>query len=110
MKNILPRNSEVKTTPLHSGGAAAAGVLGAKGAYFHHEWAEFYDQSGRWHPLDLNVSMDFESSDMRRIDLLYDVEANPLVQTLPVSSRMRLSRIRSSPSSSSSMADSFIPR
>jgi hypothetical protein len=52
--------------------------LSENGAYFHHEWAEFYDEQGRWHPLDPTMSGSFEFTDLNRIDLVYDIESNPV--------------------------------
>ncbi len=53
-------------------------ILGDNGNYYHHEWVEFFDDEKYWHPLDPTISTDFIFQDLKRIDLLYDIESNPL--------------------------------
>jgi hypothetical protein len=46
----------------------------------HHEWAEFLDDDGCWHPLDLSYTTSFELSDINYLDLIYASEENPLYE------------------------------
>jgi hypothetical protein len=51
------------------------------GAYeHHHEWAEFLDDDGYWHPLDLTYTTSFDLSDINYLDLIYSSEENPLYE------------------------------
>jgi hypothetical protein len=51
------------------------------GAYeHHHEWAEFLDDDGYWHPLDLSYTTSFDLSDINYLDLIYSSEENPLYE------------------------------
>jgi hypothetical protein len=51
------------------------------GAYeHHHEWAEFLDDDGYWHPLDLSYTKTFDLSDINYLDLIYSSEENPLYE------------------------------
>jgi hypothetical protein len=51
------------------------------GAYeHHHEWAEFLDDDGFWHPLDLSYTTSFNLSDVNYLDLIYSSEENPLYE------------------------------
>jgi hypothetical protein len=51
------------------------------GAYeHHHEWAEFLDDDGYWHPLDLSYTTSFDLSDINYLDLIYASEENPLYE------------------------------
>jgi hypothetical protein len=57
------------------------GVTFNDGAYeHHHEWAEFLDDDGYWHPLDLTYTTSFELSDINYLDLIYSSEENPLYE------------------------------
>jgi len=47
---------------------------------YHHEWAEFLDDDGYWHPLDFTFSKSFDLSDIRYLDLIYSSEENPLYE------------------------------
>jgi hypothetical protein len=47
---------------------------------YHHEWAEFLDDDGYWHPLDLTFTTSFDLSDIRYLDLIYSSEENPLYE------------------------------
>jgi hypothetical protein len=42
-----------------------------------HEWAEFLDDQGLWHPLDFTVTGAFDLADVRFLGLVYDAEENP---------------------------------
>jgi hypothetical protein len=46
----------------------------------HHEWAEYMDDDGYWHPLDLSYTTSFELSDVNYLDLIYSSEENPLYE------------------------------
>jgi hypothetical protein len=51
------------------------------GAYeHHHEWAEFLDDDGYWHPLDLSYTKSFDIYDINYLDLIYSSEENPLYE------------------------------
>jgi hypothetical protein len=51
------------------------------GAYeHHHEWAEYLDDYGYWHPLDLSYTTSFELSNINYLDLIYSSEENPLYE------------------------------
>lgn len=41
---------------------------------FHHEWAEYKDEDGVWHPLDLTYTRTINLSDIRYTDLVYAAE------------------------------------
>jgi hypothetical protein len=57
------------------------GIIYNNGVYdHHHEWAEFLDDDGYWHPLDLTFTTSFEVSDIRYLDLIYASEENPLYE------------------------------
>lgn len=57
------------------------GVTFNDGAYeHHHEWAEYMDDDGYWHPLDLSYTTSFELSDVNYLDLIYSSEENPLYE------------------------------
>jgi hypothetical protein len=57
------------------------GVTFNDGAYeHHHEWAEFLDDDGYWHPLDLSYTTSFDLSDINYLDLIYSSEENPLYE------------------------------
>jgi hypothetical protein len=57
------------------------GVTFNDGAYeHHHEWAEFLDDDGYWHPLDLSFTKSFNLSDINYLDLIYSSEENPLYE------------------------------
>lgn len=57
------------------------GVTFNDGAYeHHHEWAEFMDDDGYWHPLDLSYTTSFDLSDINYLDLIYSSEENPLYE------------------------------
>lgn len=57
------------------------GVTLNDGAYeHHHEWAEFMDDDGYWHPLDLSYTTSFDLSDINYLDLIYSSEENPLYE------------------------------
>jgi len=62
-------------------GVPARSVWGATfndGAYeHHHEWAEYMDDDGFWHPLDLSYTTSFELSNVNYLDLIYSSEENP---------------------------------
>lgn len=56
-------------------------IYGSGGVYdYHHEWAEFMDDDGYWHPLDLTFTTSFDLSDIRYLDLIYASEENPLYE------------------------------
>jgi hypothetical protein len=65
-------------------GVPARTVWGATfndGAYeHHHEWAEYRDDDGYWHPLDLSYTTAFELADVNYLDLIYSAEENPLYE------------------------------
>lgn len=42
----------------------------------HHSWAEFVDEDGYWHPVDMSFTQNFDLNDMRYFDLLYAAEEN----------------------------------
>jgi hypothetical protein len=46
----------------------------------HHNWAEFMDEQGYWHPLDMSFTQEFDLNDLRYLDLQYGVEESPHVQ------------------------------
>ena len=55
------------------------GIIYNHGVYdYHHEWAEFLDDDGYWHPLDFTFTTSFDLSDIRYLDLIYSSEENPL--------------------------------
>jgi hypothetical protein len=57
------------------------GVTFNDGEYeHHHEWAEFLDDEGYWHPLDLTYTTSFDLSDINYLDLIYSSEENPLYE------------------------------
>jgi hypothetical protein len=57
------------------------GIIYNGGAYdYHHEWAEFLDDDGYWHPLDFTFTTFFDLSDIRYLDLIYSSEENPLYE------------------------------
>lgn len=57
------------------------GIIYNNGVYdHHHEWAEFLDDNGYWHPLDLTFTTSFDLSDIRYLDLIYSSEENPLYE------------------------------
>jgi hypothetical protein len=57
------------------------GIINIDGVYdYHHEWAEFLDDDGYWHPLDLTFTTSFNLSDIRYLDLIYASEENPLYE------------------------------
>jgi hypothetical protein len=57
------------------------GIIYNGGVYdHHHEWAEFLDDDGYWHPLDLTFTTSFDLSDIRYLDLIYSSEENPLYE------------------------------
>jgi hypothetical protein len=57
------------------------GIIYGDGEYdYHHEWAEFMDEKGYWHPLDLTFTTAFTLSDIRYLDLIYSSEENPLYE------------------------------
>lgn len=41
---------------------------------FHHEWAEYMDTKGVWHPIDLTYTQTINLSDIRYTDLVYAAE------------------------------------
>jgi transglutaminase-like putative cysteine protease len=41
-----------------------------------HEWAEFLDDAGLWHPLDFTVTGDFDLASIRFLGLVYDADEN----------------------------------
>jgi hypothetical protein len=65
-------------------GVPARTVWGAalnNGAYeHHHEWAEYLDDDGYWHPLDLSYTTSFELADVNYLDLICSSEENPLYE------------------------------
>ncbi|MBN2882260.1 MAG: transglutaminase domain-containing protein [Clostridia bacterium] len=44
---------------------------------FHHEWMEYLDTDGRWHPLDLTYSTNYELNDPRYAGFVYGAEDHP---------------------------------
>lgn len=53
------------------------GVLNEGSTYDSgHEWAEFLDDSGYWHPLDFTATGAFDLSNVRFLGLVYDPEEN----------------------------------
>ena len=44
---------------------------------FHHEWAEFMDEDGRWRALDMTYTNKFDLSDICYTDLVFAAEDNP---------------------------------
>ncbi len=57
------------------------GIIYTGGVYdHHHEWAEFLDDDGYWHPLDFTFTTSFDLSDIRYLDLIYSSEENPLYE------------------------------
>jgi transglutaminase-like putative cysteine protease len=48
----------------------------------HHEWAEFLDENGVWHAVDLAYTKAFELDDTRYLDLIYGSEENPLFKEI----------------------------
>ena len=47
---------------------------------YHHQWAEILDDSGYWHPLDLNYTTNFNLNDVRYLDLIYAAEENTIIK------------------------------
>lgn len=57
------------------------GIIYNNGVYdYHHEWAEFLDDDGYWHPLDFTFTTSANLSDIRYLDLIYSSEENPLYE------------------------------
>ena len=54
-----------------------SGAVVEKDASYHHEWAEFLDDSGMWHMVEPTSPTPFEFGDVRYLDMIYDIEANP---------------------------------
>jgi hypothetical protein len=46
---------------------------------YHHQWAEFLDNDGYWHPLDFTYTKNYNLSDIRYLDLLYSAEENSIL-------------------------------
>lgn len=46
----------------------------------HHNWAEFVDEDGNWHPCDFSFTSTFDLNDIRYLDLLYAPEQNKYYQ------------------------------
>jgi hypothetical protein len=68
------------------------GIIYDNGVYdHHHEWAEFLDEDGYWHPLDFTFTTAFDLSDVRYLDLIYSSEENPLYER-SISERYRLNK------------------
>jgi hypothetical protein len=55
-----------------------SGAITDGNVFSHHEWVEFYDDNRNWHSLEPTFSPDFNFVDLKRIDLIYDIESNPL--------------------------------
>ena len=49
---------------------------------FHHEWMEYLDKEGRWHPLDLTYSTNYELNDPRYAGFVYGAEDHPWFKCL----------------------------
>ncbi|MBN1950938.1 MAG: transglutaminase domain-containing protein [Bacteroidales bacterium] len=45
---------------------------------FHHQWAEFRDEDGKWHPLDFNYTKNIDLNDICYLDLFCNPEENPV--------------------------------
>jgi hypothetical protein len=57
-----------------------SGTLAGMGNDGHHEWAEYYDRRKDWRPVDPTSDSDCasDSKDLKYIDLVYDIESNPI--------------------------------
>ena len=44
---------------------------------FHHEWMEYLDRQGNWHPVDLGYSTSYELNDPRYAGFVYGAEDHP---------------------------------
>ncbi len=44
---------------------------------FHHEWIEYLDEQGRWHPVDVRYARSYELNDPRYADFVYGAEDHP---------------------------------
>jgi len=44
---------------------------------FHHEWMEYLDGQGNWHPVDLRYSVSYELNDPRYAGFVYGAEDHP---------------------------------
>jgi transglutaminase-like putative cysteine protease len=49
---------------------------------YHHEWAEYLDDEGYWHPADFTFTRTLDLSDVRYLDLIYSAEENPWYEYL----------------------------
>ena len=44
---------------------------------FHHEWIEYLDEQGNWHPVDLRYAQSYELDDPRYAGFVYGAEDHP---------------------------------
>jgi len=57
------------------------GIIYNGGIYdHHHQWAEFRDEEGLWHPLDFNFTKYPDLNDIRYLDLIYAPEENLIIR------------------------------
>ena len=79
---ICVNHSRLFVALCRAAGIPARTVSGAllddQGIFSHHEWAEFYDDNQSWHPLEPTFSNEMDLVDLRRFDLIYNIESNPI--------------------------------
>ena len=60
---------------------SVSGAMYPGGNYnFQHTWAEFLDDDGQWHPVDMSYTKLIDINDLRYLDLLYAAEQNRYYQ------------------------------
>lgn len=78
---ICVNHSRLFVALCRAAGVPARTVSGAHtgedNRYYHHEWVEFYDGTN-WHALEPTFSDDLRFENPRRLDLVYEIEANSL--------------------------------
>ena len=78
---ICVNHSRLFVALCRAAGVPARTVSGAHAGednlYYHHEWVEFYDGES-WHVLEPTFSDDLLFENPRRLDLVYEIEANSL--------------------------------
>ena len=77
---ICVNHSRLFVALCRAAGIPARTVSGAllddQGIFSHHEWAEYYDDDRSWHPLEPTFSNEMDLVDLRRFDLIYNIESN----------------------------------